>query len=278
MTIAYFHDCESAALEHHGLDLVRDMIHRLSLGGLRLPRRGPIPEGPHFVYLPNQPLFFGRQGRGPLEIALDTNLLIDYFQHGRALWAGDALPDIVADDHGEQLEALQLIVALWVVRDIRFRILSGFLDDSKKKLHPDRVQQRRGAWHEFRSAISLVADDGDFTGNPLSLPRSVLEAALAKVPAGKDRELIAEGVRRRVHVFATRDKGILAASRAFRPLGLHIVTPQDLLGDLADCGALDCLVDPWYLRWPLPDQQRVAHLIRALPTSQRPLSRPRMNR
>lgn len=272
MTIAYFHDCESAALEHHGLDLVRYMIHRLSLGELRLPRRGPVPEGPHFVYAPNQPLFFGRHGRGPLEIALDTNLLIDYFQYGRALWEGDALPDIIPDDHGEQLEALQLIVALWVVRDIRFRVLRGFLDDSKKGLPRDRARQRRGAWSEFRSAISLVADDGDFIGDPLTLPRSVHEAALAKVPAGKDRELVGEAVRRRVHVFATRDKGILAAGPAFRPLGLRIVTPQDLLGDLADCGALCCLVDPWYMRWPLPDQQRVAHLIRALPASQRPLS------
>jgi len=37
-------------------------------------------------------LFLGRRGRGPLCIAWDTNLLLDYFQHGRALGMASPYP------------------------------------------------------------------------------------------------------------------------------------------------------------------------------------------
>lgn len=43
------------------------------------------------------------------------------------------------------------------------------------------------------------------------------------------------------------------------------MTPGDLLEALSWCGALDFLWDPASLYWPLPDQEKVAHMIWALP-------------
>ncbi len=68
------------------------------------------------------------------------------------------------------------------------------------------------------------------------------------------------------HGFLTRDKGVLACAPAFRPLGLVIASPQDLLELLAGCGALCCMTDPErQLHWPFLDLQRMTHLACALP-------------
>ncbi|MFD6135742.1 hypothetical protein [Isoptericola sp. NPDC060257] len=47
-------------------------------------------------------------------------------------------------------------------------------------------------------------------------------------------------------------------------LGLLLVTPLDLVEELGAVGALHCLFEPQHLYWPMPDQQRVSHLIHAL--------------
>lgn len=264
MRIPYFADWELIELEHYGIDLVNVMVQRLRVSGLSVPETSWVPAGPHFDYDPSGDLFFGRRGSGPLVVVWDTNLLIDYFDHGRALWAGESLPEILSSEQGDQLEALQLIMALWVLRDIRFRLLPGLMSDSRRKLAPERVARRRAAWIQFCSAVSLVADEAEWVGEPLRLPASVLDAALSRVPVGKDRELVSRTVRERAHVFLTCDKGILATAAAFRPLGLRIVDPQQLFEDLLVQGAFHCLFEPRYLHWPMPDQQRVAHLILAL--------------
>lgn len=84
------------------------------------PSGTPVAEGPHFVYQDNPRLFLGRRGRGPLRVAWDTNLLIDYFEHGRALWENKSLPELVPGTYGEELEGLQIVMAVWILRDIRF--------------------------------------------------------------------------------------------------------------------------------------------------------------
>lgn len=265
MNILFFGDHEFARLERYGPALASDTIRRLRASGVNLPSAVPPPEGPHFRYEQGPSLFLGRKGRGALHIAWDTNLLIDYFEHGLALWKGEPLSALLPGERGEQLEALQIIVSLWVLRDIRFHILPRIIDDSKKQqLSEVRRAHRRTAWSEFCAAIALVGDEDDYRGETLILPRSELERALSSVPAGNDRALVADAVRNKIHVFLTRDKGVLLARKTLRPFGLHVTSPQDLLEDLAACGALHCLFTPQHLYWPMPDQQRVAHLIRAL--------------
>lgn len=261
--IAYFRESELAQLEHHGIDLVNAMVQRIRASGLLVPRTSWVPEGPHFVYNPSADLFFGRRGSGPLVVVWDTNLAIDYFEHGSALWFGKVMGDVLPPERGDQMESLQLIMALWVLRDIRFRLLPEFMSDSRRGLPAERVAQRSKAWGQFCSALALVAAKEDRLGEPLILPQAHLETALKRVPAGHDRGLVARAVRERAHVFLTCDKGILGAAPALRPHGLRIVDPVQLLEDLVAQGAFHCLVEPRYLYWSLPDQQRVAHLVLA---------------
>ena len=47
-------------------------------------------------------------------------------------------------------------------------------------------------------------------------------------------------------------------------VGLLVVSPLDLIEELGAAGTLHCLFEKQYLYWPMPDLQRVPHLINAL--------------
>jgi hypothetical protein len=229
-----------------------------------------IPEGPHFVYESSPGLFHTRRGCGPMFIVWDTNILIDYFKYGRLLWEGGRMQDLVDDDYASELEGLQLLLALWVLRDIRFVILPATIRDAKKRLSVERKAQRIEAFKEFSSALSLM--DGGFSGidfpskdGLLILPESLLETAVAGLPQGFDRALVASAARMGAHAFMTMDKGILKQREAFKKFGLFLASPLDLLVELIACGAFHCMLEPRYAYWPIPDQMRVGHLINALP-------------
>lgn len=260
----------SAEIEAFGFRLAASVAW--ALRDLEVPP-GAVPEGPHFRYEQGPDLFLGRRGRGPLHVVWDTNLLIDYFEHGRALWDVDSewLSHVVPGTRGEELEALQLSIALWVVRDIRFHLLPRTLDDARRSLSPQRQTARRRAFEEFTATLAHTGDD---TRHPIEagrliLPPGELDRALRDVPAGGDRALVGDAVRLGAHVFLTTDKGILRCRDKFRAFGLVLATPGDLLEALAATGALHCLIEPSHLYWPAPDQERVWHLIRALPPAAR---------
>lgn len=264
MLITYLGDPWFRSLEQYGVALANSTVARLRASGVTERRPVRPPEGPQFRYEAGPDLFLGRKGLGPLHIAWDTNLLIDYFDHGRALWKGESLTFHPPTEQDEQVEALEIIIGLWVLRDIRFHILPLVIEDAKKVLSHERRLRRCAAWKEFCAAMSLVSVEGEWSGQTLILPDSLLERALMSVPEGYDRMLVRDSVKRRLHVFLTRDKEILSSKGALKPFGLLVTSPQDLLEDLSASGSLHCLLAPQYLYWPLPDQQRVAHLVRAL--------------
>ena len=223
-----------------------------------------IVEGPHFVFEDNPRLFLGRRGRGPLRVAWDTNLLIDYFEHGRALWENQSLADVLPGAYGEELEGLQIVMAIWILRDIRFYVLRGTIVDAKRALGARRLDQRVQAFREFAGALSFVeSDDDEREPPPLLLSDAELQRALTSVPAGNDRGLVEESVRQQMHVFLTRDTNVLKARPALQPFGLYIGSPLDLLEEITACGGLYCLTDPRFAYWPLPARERVAHLYHA---------------
>lgn len=249
---------------HVGLELTNSAVRRIALSELTVGPPVVPPEGPHFHYDHAPSLFLGRRGRGPLWVAWDTNLLIDYFNYGVQLWNGDSLPDEVGEA-GEELEGLQMVMSLWVVRDIRFRILEGVLDDSKRKpLSPERRAHRLHAWNEFELALQLAADEEHDWPVPMNLVVGDLSDRLRRVPLGNDRRLVEDAVRSGMHVFMTCDKGVQRARSDLEEVGLLIASPLDLLEELAGAGALHCMFEPEYAYWPVPDQQRVAHLVNAL--------------
>jgi hypothetical protein len=266
-----FFQHDDAELEAWGGRLARTVAARLgqAFGPLPLDPYDHPPIGPDFQYGDGPNLFLGRRGRGPLHVVWDTNLLLDYFQHGRAMWEQDVVLNAIGK-YGAELEALQLTIALWVLRDIRFHILPQLLADAKTTLTEERRARRWRALTEFSSALSLVAagegvsDPVAFHG-PLVLPDRELQRVLRCVPEGGDRLLVQAAVRRRAHVFLTRDKNVLACRHGLKPFGLLLASPGDLLEELVACGAFNCLLAPErYLYWPMPDQGRVAHLVRIL--------------
>lgn len=230
------------------------------------------PVGPYFVYEDAQGLFLGRRGEGPLEVVWDTNVLIDYLQHGASMWEGEALN--APDGYLEELEGLALLITLWSLRDIRFHVLPESVVDAKRRLTEERIVARTTAVEELAQALTLdlYADDDELARTdssaqrdlPLTLPRTVTEDALAALPDGNDRRLVEAAVQRGAHVFLTRDRGVLRCASLFRPIDLLLASPLDLLEHLSACGAILCLMRPEYLYWPCPDLQRVAHLVQAL--------------
>lgn len=113
-------DRRVASVEGQGVWLANDIINRMQASGSQLHREDSPPEGPHFRYDEGPSLFLGRSGRGPLQVAWDTNLLIDYFEYGMQIWEGKSLSEIMPREQGEELEGLQVLISLWVLRDIRF--------------------------------------------------------------------------------------------------------------------------------------------------------------
>lgn len=231
---------------------------------ITIPAEHHPVQGPQFVYEASPSLFHGRRGRGPLRVAWDTNLLIDYFEHGGSMWEATATPDWSDLAYASELEALQIIIATWVLRDIRFYVLPETITDAKRSLGERRMSQRVTAFREFANAIRVIeAHDDGREAPPLVLPDSALYAALRTVPPGGDRRLIESALRASMHVYLTRDKRLCKAGRAFRSFGLLVSSPLDLLQELVAAGALFCLVDPRWAYWPPPDPERVAHLYRA---------------
>lgn len=156
-------------------------------------------------------------------------------------------------------------MSLWTIRNIRIRILELSVDDANKRLTNERCTARVTALNEFASALALdLYDDDEREPAPANLEAGVRSEALAKLPDGTDRDLVDTALSLGAHVFLTRDKGVLRCARDFKALGLLIASPLDLIEELAACSAILCLIEPGYAYSPVPDLQRVSHLIQAL--------------
>lgn len=260
--------------EAFGVQLLNQVSALLRTVIDEVPEVWPAPIGPDFDYDRHPSLFHGRRGRGPLHMVWDTNLLIDYFENGHALWSRGGWSSRAAT-YEDELEALQFIVALWVIRDIRFHVLPRVVTDAKRKLAERRLRDRINAWEQFAAALRLVGyGEPTFPGpskdGVLWLPGDELAHALSRIAGQLDRALVHDAARLGAHVFLTRDQQVLAAARHFTVFGLHICSPGDLLEELVACGAFHCLLAPPYAYWPLPDQARVTHLVEALPPASTP--------
>jgi hypothetical protein len=250
--------------EHHRVkDAMPDLVTDPRFAGWS-------PPGPHFDYSFANILFSGRRGSGPLLVALDTNLVLDYYSFGSAFWLGQPYAGVSAADskYLDELDCLSLILALLVVRDIRLIVQPETLRDAKKVVSAERQLARRVAFDQFTHAMEHFSDcDEDFETSrqqTLALPDSVLDDALAQIPGALDRMMVSAAHRTGAHVFMTRDDRVINAREHFRPLGLYIGSPGDVFEELMGAYAFNCLFEPRLLTWPLPDQHRIGHLIQAI--------------
>lgn len=188
--------------------------------------------GPHLDYSFGSVLLNGRRGSGPLLIAIDTNHVVDYFQHSGEIWRGLPYDGVSDPEYIGDLDNLSLILALHVVRDIRLIVLPETLRDAKKTLSAERYRVSRVAFDQFTNTMEHFADSDDSFDTSrrqtLCFPDSIVNDALARIPHALDRMMVRAVMNTGAHVFMTRDRRVINCGVHFRPLGLFIASHGDV--------------------------------------------------
>lgn len=190
-------------------------------------------DGPGFCYAAIPKLAISRSGCGPLNVALDTNIIIDLLQHGNAILAEE-----LDDDTDPEVVALAQLLDVWMMRAIRFHLSYLNIRDAKKELSQERMNERLNALHGLAAAITCHnGEDLDWTVRSeqkpgqlaLDFAADMLRSRLDVLPAGYDRRLIAEALVQRRHVFLTRDKRLVNSAAPLADLGLLVCLPSRLI-------------------------------------------------
>ncbi|MEU0678918.1 hypothetical protein [Streptomyces albogriseolus] len=231
-----------------------------------------------FDYASAPHIFLHRVGVGPLHIAWDTNVLVDYLQYGHALWNDEDL-GIEDPKHAEQVEAIgQIMDPYFCFWDIRIHLSEEILSDAKRELSIERRSSRERALERFARALMFAGwSEGDEEregergvecgSDQVSLfdaedhfPRSVPahRQLIDALPNGHDRILVTQAIERGMHIFLTQDRGILKTAPLARALGLVITNPGGFLQLFEESGISA-------LQFPMPDLARISKVIEALP-------------
>jgi hypothetical protein len=219
------------------------------------------PEGGAFDYGACPEIFLRRVGIGPLRVAWDTNILIDYGEIGEQIWDEDRPLDPPVRDraHRNELFSLRDLMQVWTYRDIRIHVFPFQIDDAKKALTGERRAFRQHQVDQIAAALTCLCqgtegwepDNGDEAPTPCSLE---------SMRSGPDRQLLESAVDAGCHVFLTRDAGVLAQADLLRQYWLAVLSPTELMRRLADAGELGVYgVGPVLL----PDNHKCIHIMAA---------------
>jgi hypothetical protein len=195
----------------------------------------------------------GRTGYGPLRVAWDTDILIDWRDFGRFLLSDDEhltgdehLPANLDAAHMEDLVALgQVMNRVWCTRDMRIHPLRRQLRDVGR-YHGERRQvlmdERTRQLDEVASALWCVGLGRDLRRPVARLPARLRYATwMAK---SQDRALVEEAIASGCHVFLTRDRKVLRHSPRLATLGMVVLRPSGFLDELLEAGALYSIAGP----------------------------------
>jgi hypothetical protein len=186
-----------------------------------------LEDGGCFDYASSPGLFLGRIGFGPLRMAWDTNILIDWSQFGARLLRDDVPgPPEVDLNHGDDLAALAFLMnGPMLTRDVRLVALSAQLRDFRHRAPSDRIEWRTMQLSEIRAAWQCLA----FDEPPLAKKHAALAGWQAPwISQRLDRKLVEEAIICGCHVFLTRDRDILDHANQLSTLGLSVSTPAEL--------------------------------------------------
>ena len=198
-----------------------------------------LDDGGCFDYSATPAIFLGRTGFGPLRIAWDTNVLIDWRDFGHLLLSDDEPPTALPNldpAHQADLVALGTVMTLWMTRDIRIYPLRRQLRDfgrGRGKPQPRQlVKERARQLEEIASALWCVGLSGEFK----SRSPNAREWTIPSMKPSADRTLVEEAVVHGCHVFLTRDRKILQRRADLALVGIMAMRPTDLLDALSDSG------------------------------------------
>lgn len=140
---------------------------------------------------------------GPLVVALDSNILIDLQQHGSALF--DDNEDLGAHDpeYRAELFALNYLVNIWLMRDIRFIVTPRSYTDAKRPTH--RFLSRRVPTIEaLADSLAFQYEDWNLAAPSETEVRIDADREIG-LGDSADRDLVLEAESVGAHVFLTRD-------------------------------------------------------------------------
>jgi hypothetical protein len=215
-------------------------------------------EGGGFFYENCPGVFLGRTGYGPLRMAWDTNILIDYAKFGDLMWEEDREfdPQISEPRYREELVALDTIVQLWMMRDIRVRAPERQIEDAKNELDEAQWELRARQLHHFLAALQCIQLDKTVLDNvrPFDpLPRGSTNDEW-------DESLVLEAIETGCHVFLTGDRRLSRRiQRTARESFMVIMSPSDLQQALAEAGELGWAREGYIM----PDNHKWLHFMRA---------------
>jgi hypothetical protein len=229
-------------------------------------------EGGGFQYERSSEIFSGRTGYGPLRMAWDTNILIDYAKYGEMIWADDQRdPPVAEERYQEELIALRAIMNLWTFRDIRIRMPFRQIWDAKLRLDnkPEELWQseieqfnktqavRLWQIEQFRAALSCVSLDTEIDANVE--PYAVLSDESSN--DDWDRSLVEEAIATGCHVFLARDRKLKKRlERMTRDSCITILSPTEMLDSLAEADELSIAQSGPHIA---PDLHKLTHVMDA---------------
>jgi hypothetical protein len=205
----------------------------------------------------------GRTGWGPLNVAWDTGILIDFAAYGRAILDGEFKPSGEMDpDRANEMTALQVLLDVGWARDIRVYVCGLQEFDARKPLSEDRLNLRQRQLFEIAAALECIGHES--VSQLLDERRELIPGLDAVDLSDLDRGVVNEALARGCHIFLTFDKGILKRSGKLASLGLLALTPIGLLDALASADELTGHASPCAGIWP--DSHKFHHLYGALAT------------
>ena len=219
-------------------------------------------EGGGFFYENCSEVFIGRSGYGPLRIAWDTNILIDYAEFGDLIWGPEDDegyefdPPVQEARYRQELVALYKLVQLWMMRDIRVRAPQRQIDDAQRELSESQWEIRATQLHHFLAAVQCTLLDEDSLENVAPFP------ALPEGSTGDewDSSLVSEAIATGCHVFLTRDDGLRRRlSQTARESFLVIMSPSVLIKALEDAEELGWRGEGYVM----PDNHKWLHFMKA---------------
>jgi hypothetical protein len=225
---------------------------------------GELDEAGCFSYAAAPSVFLGRKGFGPLRIAWDTNVLIDWRDFGSTLLTDDeALPAGLDPVYEEELVALGgLMNTMYTTRDVRVYPLQRQLRDlgrsRRGRSYCRRLEERARQLDEVASALWCVGLVGEFRRGRGESSASWWQADCMK--PSPDRLLVEEAIKSGCHVFLTRDKKVLKQALMLKALGLAVMTPSALLDTMLDSEDMSAVYGADGI---LCDNHKLIHLERA---------------
>lgn len=219
-------------------------------------------EGGGYLYERMPAAFGDRTGWGPLRVAWDTSILVDYGKYGSAFWGDDAFDPEDFDDlrgdaneqYRDELVALDVIMQTWLYRDIRVHVFPYQLDDAKRALTRSDLEMRSRQLDQFDAALDCL---GHGTAEPEGSP-----PAVPGIRPSADRTILEHAVAAGCHILLGRDYRFLTASTRFeaKRYGVTALTPVELVDVMADAGELGVAAAATL---PIPDTHKWMHAFAA---------------